>query len=279
MHQVAPNCTKLHQTAPSWTKVHQAALSYTNLHQVSPNFTNLHQISPICLNAKKVWNAVNEVCSRNSTSESIQCIVSDGIQHTTPKSIASAINSFFVPIGKRLADNITTTWPSCNSNTDLPKSQFQLAELEESFVSQQLLALKTNKAISLDKVSAKKTCSKTLLIRLHYLLLSYWIYQLKLVNFLNCGNVLKLQPCLSQGTRQMHQTTDLSLFCLHSARFLRKLYIHSYTSSWLPINSSQENSLDSGRDCRPLYLLWHPLPTKSFSIWNRVDYVEPCFWT
>ena len=31
----------------------------------------------------------------------------------------------------------------------------------------------------------------------------------------------------------MHQTTDLSLFCLHSARFLRKLYIHSYTSSWL----------------------------------------------
>ena len=46
----------------------------------------------------------------------------------------------------------------------------------------------------------------------------------------------------------MHQTTDLSLFCLHSARFLRKLYMHSYTSSWLPINSSQENSLDSGRD-------------------------------
>ena len=62
----------------------------------------------------------------------------------------------------------------------------------------------------------------------------------------------------------MHQTTDLSLFCLQSARFLRKLYIHSYNSSWLPISSSQENSLDSGRDC-PLYLLLHPLPTKSFS--------------
>ena len=51
----------------------------------------------------------------------------------------------------------------------------------------------------------------------------------------------------------MHQTTDLSLFCLHSARFLRKLYIHSYTTSWLPINASQENSLDFGRDC-PLLL-------------------------
>ena len=47
----------------------------------------------------------------------------------------------------------------------------------------------------------------------------------------------------------MHQTTDLCLFCLHSARFLRKLYIHSYITSWLPINASQENSLDFGRDC------------------------------
>ena len=105
-------------------------------------------------NAKKVWNAVNEVCYRNSTSESVQCIISDGIQHTTPKSIASAMNSFFASIGKRLADKITT-WPSCNSSTDVLKSQFQLAELEESFVPQRLLALKTNKAIGLDKISAR----------------------------------------------------------------------------------------------------------------------------
>ena len=79
----------------------------------------------------------------------------DGIQHTTPKSIASAMNSSFASVGKRLADKITTTWPSCNSSTDLPKSQFQLAKLEESFVLQQLLALKTNKVIGLDKISAR----------------------------------------------------------------------------------------------------------------------------
>ena len=110
---------------------------------------------------------------------------------------------------------------------------------------QQLLALKTNKAIGLDKISARllKTSAHTIALSVTKLL----NLSIKTGNFLNCGNVLKLQPCLSQGTGQMHQTTDLSLFCLHSARFLRKLYIHSYTSSWLPINSSQENSLDSGR--------------------------------
>ena len=36
----------------------------------------------------------------------------------------------------------------------MPKSQLQLAELEESFVLQEHLTLKTNKAIGLDKISA-----------------------------------------------------------------------------------------------------------------------------
>ena len=57
-------------------------------------------------NHPKMWKAVNEVCNRNSTSENVQCIISDGIQHTTPKSIASAFNSFFASIGWRLADKI-----------------------------------------------------------------------------------------------------------------------------------------------------------------------------
>lgn len=57
--------------------------------------------------------------------------------------------------GNSLADKITTTWSSGNSCTDLPKSQFRLTELEESFVLQQLVALKTNKAICLDKIRAR----------------------------------------------------------------------------------------------------------------------------
>ena len=124
------------------------------------------------------------------------------------------MNSFFASIGKRLADKITTTWPSCNSSTDFLKSQFQLAELEESFVPRQLLALKTNKAIGLDKISARllKNSAHTIALSVTKLL----NLSIKMVNFLNCGNVLKLQPYLSQGTGQMHQTTDLSLFCLYT---------------------------------------------------------------
>ena len=116
---------------------------------------------------------------------------------------------------------------------------------------QQHLTLKTNKAIGLDKISASllKNSAHTIALSVTKLLnLSN-----KTGKFPKLRKCFKIQPCLTQGTGQMHQTTDLCLFCLHSARFLRKLYIHSCTTSWLPINASQENSLDFGRDC-PLLL-------------------------
>ena len=47
-------------------------------------------------NAKKVWNAVNEVFFIATLLQKVSTAVhSDGIQQTTPKSIASAMNSFF----------------------------------------------------------------------------------------------------------------------------------------------------------------------------------------
>ena len=104
---------------------------------------------------QKMWKAVNEVCNRNSTLENVQCIISDGIQHTTPKSIASALNSFFASIGRRLADKIRTTWSNRNLVLKQPLSQLKLTELEESFVLQQLTTLKANKPIGLDKISAR----------------------------------------------------------------------------------------------------------------------------
>ena len=164
---------------------------------------------------------MNEVCYRNSTSESVQCIISDGIQHTTPKSIASAMNSFFASIGKRLADKITTTWPSCNSSTDLLKSQFQLAELEESFVPQQLLALKTNKAIGLDKISARllKNSAHTIALSVTKLL----NLSIKTGKFPKLWKCSKITALFKSGDR-----TNASNY-----RPISILPIHSYTSSWL----------------------------------------------
>ena len=50
----------------------------------------------------KVWKAVNEASSRNVISSSPQCIVTEGVQLTTPSLIAAAMNSHFALIGKTL---------------------------------------------------------------------------------------------------------------------------------------------------------------------------------
>ena len=86
---------------------------------------------------------------------------------------------------------------------------------------QQHLTLKTNKAIGLDKIRASllKNSAHTIALSVTKLL----NLSIKTGKFPKLRTRFKIQPCLTQGTGQMHQTTDLSLFCLHSARFLRKL--------------------------------------------------------
>ena len=83
--------------------------------------------------------------------------------------------------------------PSCNSSTDLPMSQFQLAELEESFVLQQLLALKTNKAIGVDKISARLLKNSALTIALSVTkLLKLSIKSVKLSKWWKCSKTTAL---------------------------------------------------------------------------------------
>ena len=77
--------------------------------------------------------------------------------------------------------------------------------------------------------------------------LAFYRVEFVLVNCLNCGSAPKLQIYLNLATGQMRGTIDLSLFYLHSVKFLRKLRIHSCTNTWLLIIYSQGNSLDSGR--------------------------------
>ena len=56
----------------------------------------------------KIWKAVNEASSRNVISLSPQCMVTEGVQLTTPSLIAAAMNSHFASIGKTLADKISS---------------------------------------------------------------------------------------------------------------------------------------------------------------------------
>ena len=102
-----------------------------------------------------MWKAVNEACNRNSSSESIQCIMFDGVQHITSQSLASTMNSFFASIGRILESRIQTFDLNLNSVSKHPLFQFELTELEQSFVLEQLLLLKANKAIVLDNISAR----------------------------------------------------------------------------------------------------------------------------
>ena len=109
--------------------------------------------------SSKIWKAVSDASRRgvNHRSESRpQCIISDGVQYSSPKSIASALNSYFASIGKMLADKIISVVISNDETVPrLPENYFQLNELDESTVLLQLLSLKPNKAIGLDKISAR----------------------------------------------------------------------------------------------------------------------------
>ena len=101
------------------------------------------------------------------------------------------------------------------------KSQFQLAELEESFVPQRLLALKTNKAIGLDKISARllKNSAHTIALSVTKLL----NLSIKTGKFPKLWKCSKITALFKSGDR-----TNASNY-----RPISILPIHSSTSSWL----------------------------------------------
>ena len=150
--------------------------------------------------------------------------------------------------GNSLADKITTTWSSCNSSTDLPKSQFRLAELEESFVLQQLLALKTNKAIGLDKIRARLLKNSAHTIALFVTkLLNLSIKTGEFPKLWQCSTIIALFESADRTNASNYRPISILPTLSKISRESCK-YTVIQSSSWLPISSSQEHSLDSGRD-------------------------------
>ena len=101
-----------------------------------------------------VWKAVNEASSRNVSSSIPQYIIASGVQYNDPKSIATALNVYFASVGRLLAEKFSQSLNYVNPA--------KLNVAESATVS--FCALKRNKAIGLDRISARllKCASRTI---------------------------------------------------------------------------------------------------------------------
>ena len=143
-------------------------------------------------NTNKVWKAANEASSRNCKSSTPQCIISNGVRHSTPKSIAATLNSFFASIGKNLAEKIVTRNIPDERVENPSDVSFHLSELQGSTVFQKLLSLKPNKAIGLDKISARllRDAAHSICPQLLDFLIYLFVQAFSLIfrNVLQCAN-------------------------------------------------------------------------------------------
>ena len=115
-----------------------------------------------------VWKAENEASSRNVSSSISQYIIASGVQYNDPKSIATALNDYFASVGRLLSEKFSQSLNYVNPaklNVAEPATvSFELRTVSHSFVLQQICALKRNKAIRLDRISARllKCASRTI---------------------------------------------------------------------------------------------------------------------
>ena len=116
-------------------------------------------------NPSKLWKTFNEIKSKKSNSTTT-LIEEDGVLYTETNEIARALNAHFSRIGTKLAAKIKEKLRLMASNSrkffppvflrwkDNNKS-FSFCSITESFVLKQLKTLETNKAIGLDRISAR----------------------------------------------------------------------------------------------------------------------------
>ena len=109
--------------------------------------------------SRELWKTLNKVTSRKS-SPPPSSIEDNGVSLTDPKSIAETINTHFSVIGTKLAAAIRVDLcprrsGSQSNGTVVVANKFNCQQVDETFVRKQLRDLKTNKAVGLDKISAK----------------------------------------------------------------------------------------------------------------------------
>ena len=121
----------------------------------SDYYTNLIQENQG--DAKGFWKALKKTLPSLKTSTYISSLRVDGAVVNSDESIATVLNNFFVSIGRKLAEKFSdlssSNQPEDNPNATGSGFSFQL--ISESFVRDAIKRLKPNKAIGLDKISAR----------------------------------------------------------------------------------------------------------------------------
>ena len=116
-------------------------------------------------NPSELWKTFNEITSKKSNS-TITSIEADGVLYTETNEIAQALNTLFSRIGTKLAakikeklrliaSNSRKFFPPAFSIWNGNNKSFSFCSITESFVLKRLKTLKTNKAIGLDRISAR----------------------------------------------------------------------------------------------------------------------------
>ena len=101
--------------------------------------------------------ALKKTLPLSKTSRNISSLRVDGAVVTSDESIATSLNSFFVSVGSKLAENFPdvslSDRPEDNANVSGPGFSFQ--SVAEDFVIDTIKRLKPNKVTGLDKISAR----------------------------------------------------------------------------------------------------------------------------
>ena len=106
--------------------------------------------------SQKLWSVVNEASSRKCPSSNPTCTISDSVEYTNNKSIASILNKHFVTIGQYIAERLPSITPSHTSSYYLSDGQhFNIRPVHESFVIMHLKTFEASKATRLDKIDIK----------------------------------------------------------------------------------------------------------------------------
>ena len=109
-------------------------------------------------NSTALWKTLNEVTSRKQNGP-IACIESDGVVYTDHKTIATIFNHFFSSIAVILTEKLKAVVdiykPPNLQHISTPTTLFHFKPITEQFVVKELMRLKTNKSIGLDKISAR----------------------------------------------------------------------------------------------------------------------------